>query len=222
MKAAKIKLVKFLRDPMQMMVSGSGGYTWNTRQCQKLLDDILRAGEDQSASGHYIGTVIYVEHGILSRTPIPRYLLIDGQQRLTTLSLIALALGGMNSWREDPACKEIGETVLFNPLGRGGFRNKLVLLAGEQDVFLSIIRGEPQPGGGSLLDNYLFIKGLLEKSGLDPRVVCRGIAKLTIMPVSTDRYYENARTAYKNIEKTGLDEEQKNLITNWLGLLSSS
>jgi uncharacterized protein with ParB-like and HNH nuclease domain len=224
MKAAEFKLIDFFREPVQMISANPRGYHWTKEECQKLWGDIMRAAKDDSIYCHYIGTMIYVERGILARTPIPRYLLIDGQQRLATLSLIIIALEETKGWQQDSLSKEIHDILLFNPQGKGEFHYKLVLIGKDEVAFLSIARGEPQPTSNlsTLADNFIYLKELIEKSGVNSALVYRGIAKLTFMPVSTDQPYDNPQFVYESINRTGLDDDQRSLIQNWLGFLGSS
>ncbi len=222
MKADEIRLLEFYREPLQIVASGSGGYNWGKEQCRRLWEDIVRAGEGGRNSSHSIGSIIYIEQGILSYTTIPRYLLVDGLQRLTTISLLLWALERTNNWREDRESREIHECLLSNAQGRGSLRYRLALFSSDQDAYLGIIRGNPLPAGTAMAENYAFLKDLIEKSGVDQKIVYRGLSKLTLTPISVDRYYENPRFIDEQIESTGLREDQKKLIRNWLGLVKRS
>lgn len=222
MKADEIRLLEFYNEPLQIVASGCGGYNWGKEQCRQLWEDIVRAGKDSRAASHSIGSIIYIEQGILSYTTIPRYLLVDGLQRLTTISLLLWALEKTTSWREDPEGQEIHERLLSNTQGRGSLRYRLALFNDDQDAYLGIIRGGQPPAGTAVVENYAFLKDLIEKSGIDQKIVYRGISKLTLTPVSVDRYYENPRFIDEQIESTGLRENQKKLIRNWLGLVKRS
>ena len=66
-------------------------YSWGTPQCEQLWNDIIRAGNNQADSGHFLGSIVYVGTEIASAT-FSKWLVIDGQQRLTTLILLLTAL----------------------------------------------------------------------------------------------------------------------------------
>ena len=93
MKATEANLLGFLRKSPQFIIPiYQRTYSWTEPQCQQLWDDIIRAGKDDGISGHFIGSIVYIERGLYqvsSQTPL---LVIDGQQRLTTISLILEAL----------------------------------------------------------------------------------------------------------------------------------
>lgn len=98
MKAVEISTLQFLQQPMQMIVFDPQRiYQWTDKQCQQLWDDVVRVAKDDSVSNHYMGTIIYVECGIFKRTPVPKLILLDGQQRLVTISLLIAALAKKNN-----------------------------------------------------------------------------------------------------------------------------
>ncbi len=67
-------------------------YSWTEKECRQLWSDILRAGANDEISAHFIGSVVYVEKGLYSVSSQSPLLVIDGQQRLATVSLIIAAL----------------------------------------------------------------------------------------------------------------------------------
>jgi hypothetical protein len=67
-------------------------YPWTETECRKLWEDIVRVGEDDQVSVHFLGSVVYVEAGVSNQTERAPLLVIDGQQRLTTMMLIFTAL----------------------------------------------------------------------------------------------------------------------------------
>ena len=69
-------------------------YDWDKKQCEKLFDDIIQVANDKNRPIHFIGSIIHLSKMNEDHpSAIKEYLLIDGQQRLTTISLLLLALG---------------------------------------------------------------------------------------------------------------------------------
>ena len=93
MKASEAKLLEFIKKSPQFVIPiYQRSYSWSERECRQLWVDIIRAGNDDSISAHFIGSIVYIKKGIYhvsSQTPL---LVIDGQQRLTTVSLLIAAL----------------------------------------------------------------------------------------------------------------------------------
>lgn len=112
---------------------------------------------------------------------------------------------------------------LFNSQGKGEFYYKLILAQSDKDTFSRIIENESLPlsGSSSLIKNYQYFKDKIDECWNCTDFLCKGIAKLTIMDISTDRVYENPKTIYESINSTGLDKIQAGLIRNWLALLRS-
>src|SRR3954464_9362789 len=92
--ATESNFLQFLKAPKQFGIPiYQRPYSWTLKQCQQLWWDVLRVAEDDTVTGHFIGSIVYIEKGIYHVASIPRLLVIDGQQRLTTLSLLLTALG---------------------------------------------------------------------------------------------------------------------------------
>ena len=93
MKATETSLLKFLQAPKQFTIPiYQRTYSWTEKQCQQLCDDIVRVAKDESVPSHFIGSIVYIEKGIYQAASVPRLLVIDGQQRLATISLLLSAL----------------------------------------------------------------------------------------------------------------------------------
>src|SRR5690606_2647648 len=66
-------------------------YDWMEGQCAQLLDDILEAGSKEGNT-HFIGSIVFIHDSVYTTTEVKKLVIIDGQQRLTTFSLLYLAL----------------------------------------------------------------------------------------------------------------------------------
>nr|WP_234449533.1 DUF262 domain-containing protein [Morganella morganii] len=93
MKATETNLLKFLKKSPQFVIPiYQRNYSWTEAQCQQLWSDLLRSGRDEQINGHFIGSIVYVERGLSTVTTQEALLVIDGQQRLTTCTLLIAAL----------------------------------------------------------------------------------------------------------------------------------
>lgn len=92
MKAGETSLQKLMNGAIQFIVPiYQRTYSWTAKQCNQLWKDIIQITLNKEGMVHFIGSVVYIDLG----TPIGKpqqFLLIDGQQRLTTLSLLLCAL----------------------------------------------------------------------------------------------------------------------------------
>lgn len=93
MKATEAKLIEFLKKSPQFVIPiYQRTYSWTEKECRQLWDDIVRTGRDDKLVAHFVGSIVYVEKGLSNLTTQEPLLVIDGQQRLTTLTLLLAAL----------------------------------------------------------------------------------------------------------------------------------
>lgn len=222
MKATETSLLKFLQAPKQFIIPiYQRTYSWTEKQCHQLWDDIVRVAASDSVPSHFIGSIVYIEKGIYQVASVPKLLVIDGQQRLTTISLLLTALARRldgSSGQSDISSKQINNYFLFNSEEVGDLRYKLVLTQSDTDTFICLIENKELPHQSSrrLVDNYQFFEKMLREDGIDPRVLYRGVAKLIIVDVSLDRNYDNPQLIFESLNSTGLDLTQADLIRNYI------
>src|ERR671931_419337 len=93
MKATEARLLDFLKKSPQFVIPiYQRTYSWTERECRQLWDDIVRTGAQDDVLAHFIGSIVYIEKGLYQVTTQSPLLVIDGQQRLTTVSLLIEAL----------------------------------------------------------------------------------------------------------------------------------
>ncbi len=114
-------------------------YSWKKEQCEQLWDDIIKIGGNDKMNGHFIGSILYVLDG---NTPSSPLLIIDGQQRLTTITLLLIALKNHSSDEvkilEEFSRKKI-ESYLINSDKDGDKKFRLILSESDKDTLLSLI-----------------------------------------------------------------------------------
>jgi uncharacterized protein with ParB-like and HNH nuclease domain/predicted transport protein len=196
-------------------------YRWEEQQCRQLWADVLRAAKSTSEQGHFIGSVVYISTGD-NAAGFTRWLLIDGQQRLTTLTLLLTALrdhiketnwtGGEN----DPTVNRIEAYFLLNVQEDGARRQKLILRRRDQETLAALIDGGDKPTNPSvrLLENYDLFRELLQAS--DPATIYAGVGKLVVVDVSLDRQHDNPQLVFESLNSTGVDLSQSDLIRNFI------
>ena len=93
MRALEANLLKFLKKSSQFIIPiYQRNYSWTDKQCTQLWDDIMRTGTDERIQAHFIGSIVYVERALSTVSSQESLLVIDGQQRLTTCTLLIAAL----------------------------------------------------------------------------------------------------------------------------------
>lgn len=222
MKATETQLLPFLEGKKQFVIPiYQRTYSWTKRQCGQLWEDIIRAGGDENLTGHFAGSIVYIQQGLYQGSGIPELLVIDGQQRLTTLSLL-LAVLANEARSEDGELffseEEIREYYLLNKHGKGEQHHKLVLTQSDRDTLRSLVRGTelPELVSHRVLDNYRFFQERVRNSGVDLNTIYRGLGKLIIVDISLDRNNDNPQLIFESLNSTGLDLSQADLIRNYV------
>lgn len=198
-------------------------YSWGTKHCLQLWKDVIRVGSDPKVKGHFIGSVVYVaaEDNMAS---ITRWLLIDGQQRITTLTLLLIALRdqmrevqGLEDYGGDePTPEELDDYYLRNRYGRGDRRHKLHLRRADHDTLIALLDGKEFPDNASerVKENFLFLRDLVAEA--DVQTVYAGIKKLIVVDVSLTRGQDDPQMIFESLNSTGVDLTQADLIRNFV------
>src|SRR5438552_7262997 len=93
MKATEAKFLDLLKKSPQFVIPiYQRTYSWTEKECRQLWDDIVRTGGNDAGSAHFVGSIVYIEKGLYQVSSQSPLLVIDGQQRLTTVPLLIEAL----------------------------------------------------------------------------------------------------------------------------------
>ncbi len=222
MKATEVKLLEFLRISPQFTIPiYQRTYSWTERECQQLWNDILRTGQDDSIAAHFVGSIVYIAEGIFAVASAPRLLVIDGQQRLTTIALILEALA-RHLGDEEPvdgfSAKKIRSYYLLNPLEDGDRRFKLLLTQTDRQSLLSLLQQLPEPQEASVCikDNFEFFEKQINSLGSDLSPLCKGLAKLVMVDIALNRDQDNPQLIFESMNSTGRELSQADLIRNFI------
>lgn len=222
MKATEAKFLDFLKKSPQFIVPiYQRTYSWTERQCRQLWDDIIRAGSRKDVAAHFVGSIVYIEKGIYHVTSQSPLLVIDGQQRLTTVSLLLEALArhiGDKEPVEGFSARKIRSYYLTNPLEEGDRAYKLLLTETDRDTLLAIVRQMELPVGHSvrIAQNFDFFKEQVTALGDDLPALCYGLAKLVIVDIALSRDQDNPQLIFESMNSTGLELTQADLIRNFI------
>lgn len=225
MKATEANLLKFLRKSPQFVIPiYQRNYSWTSTQCRQLWADLMRAGRDDKVNAHFIGSIVYVERGLSSVTSQESLLVIDGQQRLTTSTLLIAALAkhfesqGLGEILEAFSNKKLRNYYLLNPDEDGERHFKLILSETDKDTLLAILQNAPMPPEASsrINENYALFQELIASHQGELTAICQGLAKLVIVDVSLDRAHDNPQLIFESMNSTGLELSQADLIRNYI------
>ncbi|MGE7662869.1 GmrSD restriction endonuclease domain-containing protein [Peribacillus sp. NPDC097197] len=221
-KASETNFLKFLQGTKQFIIPiYQRKYSWTAEQCKQLWNDILRASKDDDIKGHFVGSIVYIEKGLYQISAVPQLLVIDGQQRMTTLTLLLLALGEAikdSGQTFDITRKKIMNYYLVNNEEEDELYHKLLLTQTDKETLLSLINGKelPEEYSQRVFENFQFFLDQIRKSGIDLNLLYRGIAKLIVVDISLDRDHDNPQLIFESLNSTGLDLSQADLIRNYV------
>ncbi len=157
MKADAIKLLDFIgksQEKQFVIPIYQRVYSWEKEQCKQLWDDIIKTGGNDQIEGHFIGSIVFVHDGIYT-TNYNELLVIDGQQRLTTITLLLTAL--RNHLSDEVKRKEIEDHYLINSGKDGDKKFKLILSDSDKDTLLSLIdenKRKPSEPSLKIVENF--------------------------------------------------------------------
>ena len=224
MKAEDTLVTNLLEGAKQFIVPiFQRDYSWGTKHCQQLWKDVIRVGSDPKVKGHFLGSVVYVAAEDNTAT-ITRWLLIDGQQRMTTLTLLLIALrdqmnqaqGNGDGGEEESTPEELDDYYLRNRHGKGDRRHKLHLRRADHDTLIALLDGKDIPDAASerVKENFLFLRDLVAQA--DVQTVYAGIKKLVVVDVSLTRGQDDPQMIFESLNSTGVDLTQADLIRNFV------
>ncbi|MFN9770634.1 MAG: DUF262 domain-containing protein, partial [Planctomycetota bacterium] len=188
MKATEAKLLSFLQKSPQFIIPiYQRTYSWTEKQCQQLWDDIIHAGSSDAVTVHFIGSIVYVEQSLSQVSHQAPLLVIDGQQRLTTVSLLiealARAVGDDDEPMEGFSAPKLRQYYLANQLEKGDRFFKLLLSQTDDASLRAIIKNSEQPREPSIrvTDNFKLFCDRVAAQKADLEVICKGLAKLVVV-----------------------------------------
>jgi len=221
-KATEAKMLDFLkRSPQFVVPIYQRTYSWNERECDQLWDDIMRAGRNKDVSAHFVGSIVYVEEGLYSVSSQSPLLVIDGQQRLTTVILLIEALArhlGTSEPVEGFSAKKLRNYYLLNPLEEGERKYKLILSQTDKASLTALLEQRALPAGHSIRvqSNFDYFSKRVAESETELEALCTGLAKLVIVDISLDRDADNPQLIFESLNSTGRELSQADLIRNFI------
>ena len=200
-------------------------YSWDKEQCEQLWEDILSVGK-RPTDRHFTGSVVWVQDGVMSANGITPRLLIDGQQRVTTITLLLLALAEYARDHKDAELsfsytRIINKGYLFEEEIQGDDRYKLMLSQGDRATLISLIEHLNNPDvkivkdSSRLIENLEFFRRRLA-SLEDVNAVWDGVQRLDVVSISLDAGQDNPQLIFESMNSTGKDLSSADLIRNYV------
>lgn len=202
-------------------------YAWEKENWQTLLTDIFsiyEAYNSDSEPEHFLGALVVIKDGMRSGT-IPAFKLVDGQQRLTTISLILCALGDLCQDKNPSLFKKIRK-LLVNPDEEDILHFKLIPTTkyGDRDAYINIILHEPevQNTGSKIIESYDYIQkelnSRINRDNLDLEKIFLVIANcMQVVFIDLDQR-ERPYEIFESLNNKGKRLTQPDLIRNYIAM----
>lgn len=219
MKAQDLQFTQLLEGSKQFIIPiFQRTYSWDLGNCQQLWDDILRVGRDPGLNSHFIGSAVYIPETNVDAA-IPRWLVIDGQQRITTMTLLLLAVKRQleKLGLDDPiSAAEVEDYYLKNRYGKGEAAYRMLLTQTDKETMMKLIDGKDpaKTDSNRLIQNFNFFATKLASAELGD--VWRGIKKLMIVDVCLQQGLDNPQMIFESMNSTGKALTQADLIRNFV------
>ena len=196
-------------------------YNWTEEQCEQLWDDVDRIGR-RGEGDHFFGPVVYISTKGHSAA-FTRWLLIDGQQRMTTVSLLMAALRDhlkkQSSSDAAVGFKKIEHDFLINTFESNGQRRKLVLRERDDQTLHWLLDDREEPVTGSksvsVAQNYQFFREKLRRNA-DLDIILAGVGRLAVVDVRLEQGKDDPQQIFESLNSTGLDLTQGDLVRNYV------
>src|SRR4030065_164012 len=220
MKANETKVEDFLSSNKTQFVIPvyQRNYDWSIGQCRQLLDDILEVGASKKMNAHFIGSIVYVHDDVYTASRIKELTVIDGQQRLTTLTLLYLVLHRLaKELKDEGLANEISETYLINKFAPEEEKLKLRPTDNNDKALKYLLRSdenEEYTAFSKLIDNFNYFKGRITEDNY--QMVLAGLSKLMFVEISLDREKDAPQRIFESLNSTGLELSQADLIRNYI------
>lgn len=192
-------------------------YDWTNIQCEKLFQDIMSAHNMDRK--HFTGTIVYIVG--LNASNLNEVIIIDGQQRLTTVYILLKALYDASKGISMRIEEEIKE-VMFNRNCDEKYKVKLKPIKSDNEQLMLLIKDkiDCMDRNSNIYKNYIFFKRLIEEtisSGMELCDILDGIKKLEMVEIILDKSQDDEpQKIFESINSTGLDLSLADLIRNYL------
>ena len=194
-------------------------YSWEISQCEKLWNDIVHM-QKTNRIGHFVGSIVNIAEQAMP-TGVQKFMIIDGQQRMTTLTLLLIALRDYGYENQEDTTinpHSINGVCIQNDYASGEDKYKMLLTQKDKDILIKLIDRAPidESKRSKLLDNYNFFVDKIKSKKIEPFAILEGIGKLQIVNITLDRAQDDPQLIFESLNSTGMDLSKSDLIRNYI------
>lgn len=216
MQAKETKLQDIIEGTKQYIIPlFQRTYSWTAKEWDILWKDLVELSEMDNPRTHFIGSIVNMPT-VSVPEGVAKYLLIDGQQRITTIFiLLTLLRNKAHESHSQRFADEINNTLLVNPFKDGLDYFKLMPTQVDRKPYIDLINGKKDEAENQLTKCYAFFENKLKQSVLDPekikKIVTSYFSVVSIVLDSDDNPY----LVFESLNAKGRPLTQADLIRNY-------
>lgn len=219
MKANELQINNFLQAPNVQFVIPiyQRNYDWTNTECKELLNDIISV-EIENRGTHFIGSIVFIHEGIYSTNDVKELVIIDGQQRLTTINILYVAL---YRFAKENGNNQEAERLYNMFLANQYVKNESSKLKLKQTdansvAFKAILLGTDFGAlpFSNVIENYNYFRSLINEENFE--TILKGLNRLIFVEISLERDKDDPQRIFESLNSTGLDLSQSDLIRNYI------
>ncbi|SHK63490.1 Uncharacterized conserved protein, contains ParB-like and HNH nuclease domains [Maribacter aquivivus] len=219
MKANELPIINFLQAPNVQFVIPvyQRNYDWSNNECKELLNDII-AVEIAKRGTHFIGSIVFIHEGAYSTSEVKELVIIDGQQRLTTINILYVAL---YRYAKEASLQQEADMLLNMFLTNQYVQNESSKLKLKQtdtnsSAFNAIMNGTENEFNhfSNVIENFSFFKSEITEDNFQN--ILNGLKRLIFVEISLERGKDDPQRIFESLNSTGLDLSQSDLIRNYI------
>jgi len=220
MKASETRVDKFLANNETTFAIPvyQRNYDWTKVQCEQLMKDIIQAGTREETSMHFIGSIVYVHDDVYTTSGLTELTIIDGQQRLTTITLLYIALyrNALKS-NNNSLAQRIYKTFLINEFADEAEKLKLKPTDNNRLALSHLMNPEisiQNLNYSRVIENFRYFESNINSNISE--TVLKGLQRLVFVEIALDRQKDSPQRIFESLNSTGLELSQADLIRNYI------
>ena len=217
--ATQLPIVEFIekRNVQFVIPVYQRNYDWSTNECHKLSNDIITVAREQSGS-HFIGSIVFIHEGAYSTREVKELVIIDGQQRLTTINILYVALFRFaKETNQGHEAEKLYNMFLTNQYVQNeSSKLKLKQTDTNSQAFKAIMNATEGEfdAYSNVIENFNYFKSKINEANF--QTILDGLRKLIFVEISLERDKDDPQRIFESLNSTGLDLSQSDLIRNYI------
>ena len=192
-------------------------YDWKTAECKELLNDIISVQVNNRGT-HFIGSIVYVHDSVHLTNEVKEFVIIDGQQRLTTINILYVALykHAKENGKTNDAERLFNQVLTNQYVQNESSKLKLKQTDTNSLAFKAIMNGTEKSFSNysNVIENYNFFRSGINDANFE--TILNGLKRLIFVEISLERDKDDPQRIFESLNSTGLDLSQSDLIRNFI------